>query len=169
MWYNKAMRKPNKNKSGIKNRNLFQLRNALQVVGRHQGVKFAYAVAKNLKMINAEIELLVDTIKPSDKWAEYDNKRVLLCIKYAEQKDGKPRFENNNYIIKDKKKFEKELDELRNEYKVEIDKQDKKLKEYNTVLLEQKTDIELHLIPMDDIPKEILAVEMGGIFDLIKE
>src|SRR3990167_6028114 len=161
MWYNIAMKNKTKAiispyvKKGMKNSDLFKLRNALQIVSRHSGVKFAYSVARNLNKIESEINLLLSTIKPSKKYLEYDKKRVELCQKYANQKDGKREFVNDNYVIKDKKNFEKDHENLKKECRIAIDEQVKKLEEYNDVLLEEKSDFEPYFINKEDLPQEI--------------
>ena len=151
----------------LKNRELFLLKNALQIVGRHQGVKLAYAMAKNLKAIEAEIELLQQTLKPSKEILEYEKKRIELCIKHAEVENGQPKMMNNNYVMTNRKAFDKEHEALKAPYQKKIEEQEKKVEEYNK-FLDNKSNFEPYLISKDDLPNEITGAELTGIFSLIK-
>ena len=152
----------------MKNKDLFKLQNALNNVGRHTGAKFIYSVAKNLKMLESETQNILKAVAPSKEYQEYDKKRVEICMKHAEDDNGKPKFVDGNFIIKDRKKFDKEIEQLREEYKDVLKEHDKKVEEYKE-FLEEESDYKPYQVSKDDLPPELTANELAGIFDLIKE
>ena len=104
---------------------------------RPQPIKFSYFVAKNKMIIKDEVQILQQLVTPSQSFIEYDTKRVELAEKYADRdEDGKPIVENNTYIITEKKEvFDKELAELKEEYKEAIQEFEKQLDEYAELIV----------------------------------
>ena len=152
----------------VKRVELFGLLQALGTLGNLSGVKFAYALIKNKKKIQAELDTLKETVKPSNKLQEYENKRVELCKQYCEKdKEGKPVIKNNSYSGLDVNvKFDAEIKKLKEEYKTELDNREKQVKEYNK-LLQEKVEIELHKIAVDDLPKDITSKQLESLWLII--
>lgn len=154
----------------MKNKDILKLKQSLDLVGNLNGIKFAYAIARNKKFIESEIEAFNEIIKPSEKFKEFDAKRVALCQELGDKNEkGEVKFANNQYVIvENKTKFDKEFGKLKTEYKKDIEERDKKIKEFNEVFLEANSKFEFYRIKLEDIPKEITAAQMGAIIDLIE-
>jgi len=164
----------------IKRKELFLLQKAFVAVKDLKGIKFAYAIAKNNKLINSEIETLQEIIKPDEKYGEYDQKRIELCEKFCEKdENGKPKKidirnrENKiigyNYVgLESNSEFKEKLKVFMKENKEIIDSQKEKEKEYNK-LLDEKVDINIYKIKLEDIDENITPAQMDGIVLLINE
>ena len=150
-------------------------------------VKFNYVMGKNLKLFKMECQELDELTKLSEKYTEFDNKRMgLIRDKYAE------RDENNNIVmygedpkrhqVKIKvdllKEFEIELNKLKNEYKDELDKRDKTLVDFNNMLFEEVPEnffdqVFKFTVTLDEsglptnLPKGLLQKHIDALMDLI--
>ncbi len=153
----------------MKNNDLMRLMDGFDSVNNLEGVKFAYAVSKNRRLVINEIETLQDCIKPAEKYTEYDKKRMELCEKYSEKNDNdEPITENGQYKITDRVEFDKSIDELKKSYNGEIESRVKQLDEYKE-LLNKETVLELHKISLGDLPKDITSGQLNSIYEIIKE
>lgn len=153
----------------MKRKELYDLLNGFETVKDLKGVKFAYARAKNKKLVLAELELLKDVLKDSDKFVEYDKKRIKLCEVYCTKDDkGKPVIKNRKYDgLTKNEEFNKKLEKLGEEFKEVIEQKKKNAEEYQT-LLDGEVDIPLHKIKLDDVPSDITGAQLESI-DLILE
>lgn len=150
---------------------LYTFLNRIKELNNLEGVKFAYAVVKNKKTIQKEVETLEEIKKPSEKHSEYENKRISVCRKYSKKdKEGNPVVINECFDIDEAKKgdFEKELKLLQEEYTKEIKLQNKKIEEFTT-LLEEEANIDIHYINYVDLPDNITPSQLEVIYSLIKE
>ena len=153
----------------MKNKDIIVLSQALQLVGNLTGIKFVYGVVKNMNILKPEIELLQKTIEASDKFIEYDTKRIELAKKYSSKDEkGNPMVQENEFVISDRAGFDKEIEKLKKEYKKVLDIREEQLKQYRE-LLEENADIKLHMINFEDVPVNITSAQLSGIFCLIKE
>ena len=84
----------------MKNRDLVTLYNGLQGCGHLTGVKFSYAIAKNIKKLNPTMEVIQEEVKK----LQLDNAKI--------DKDNKPIIKESNYQMKDPIKFEEEYKKL---------------------------------------------------------
>lgn len=147
---------------------LGDLYQALLSVGNLTGVKFSYAVARNLATLKSEMESLKKSVAMTDKFDEYEVKRVTLAEKYSVKEDGKPKIVDNKYEIQDQKSFDKDLKELQIEYKEHIDNRANQLKELEE-LLKEEVEVSLFMITQDMIPEAITSKQMADIMPIIKE
>lgn len=154
----------------MKNKDLFSLYQGLKSVGKLVGVTFGYAVNKNLRTLKTELELLEETLKPSEQFLEFRKKQEEIVKKYA-KKDEKGEFviENFNYDIKgSEEEVAKEIKPLREEYKEVLEAREAQEKAY-TELLEKESDFKPYTVKKEDLPKEITGDQMASIFDIIEE
>lgn len=155
----------------MRKKDLFRLQQGLQQVGNLKGVKFAYAIAKNSRVIDKEIEDLQKSIEPSEKWAEIEKSQHTIRKKYCKKTpEGEVMPDRNSqYIIPLplEAPCDKDLDALKNEHKSEYANHEKMLEEYK-VLLDTNCIIEFHKVKFDDLPSEITTSQMNGIFEIIE-
>jgi len=143
----------------MKKRELLNLYGALTTIeGRQFSVKFSYFVAKTKVLLKSEVTALEEARKPPEKFVEYDSKRAELAQSLADKDEsGRPRIENNNFIITEKvDEFKEKLDKLKEEYKDCITEYEKKIKEFET-LLEEDVEYDGPKIDFKDIPENIEA------------
>jgi len=156
----------------MKKQNVLNLWNGLHAVSGLKGAKWAYAVAKNINNLKSEIEALQKSIAPSKEFSEYNNKRLALAQKHAIKKEGKPQTvkigNTEEYLIKDKNKFNKELKPLQKEYKKALDERDKQMKDFEEILKEE-IKIDLYMVDSDNIPEEITPAQVTAVMPVIRE
>ena len=93
------------------NKELLELHRGINQCGNLTGIEFSYAIAKNAKKIQSEVE----TIDSEIKKIQLEN-----CKK---DKKGEPIIENDKYVMKDMGKFDKEYKKLLDiEINIEIHK-----------------------------------------------
>ena len=154
----------------MKNRELFNLYQGLKSVGNLTGVTFGYAVNKNLRIVGAELEILKESNKPSEKFAEFLRKQEDIVRKYAKKgEDGNFIITNGSYDIKgSEKEVTEEVAPLREEYKETLEARETQEKSYQE-LLEKESDVKLYMVKKEDLPKDITGDQMASIFDIIEE
>jgi hypothetical protein len=154
----------------IKRIKLFGLKPALENLTHGDNFKFNYAVARNLRRINKEIEDVGKTIEMSDEIKEYEKNRIGLCRKYALTEGAEPVITDGKFTIDPKNQtiFDDEIRELRVKYADTLTLQEKRLEGYNKALMED-VEIEFHQVKKDDVPKDIHTVELEKILDWIIE
>lgn len=154
----------------MKNGQLEGLMRGIDSCGDLKGVKFAFGLAKNKKMIERDFEIFQEAIKPSKEFIEYDIKRVDLCKELADKDEkGNPIMEENNYIvIKNKKDFDVRNKALTEQNQTAVDDRKKQIKEFNE-LMNKESDLKPFLITCNDVPNDITSRQLSGIIDLIGE
>ncbi len=159
----------------MKNIELVQLYNTLHSVGDLKGVKFAYAVSKNIHKIKPHIESLQESVKPTEEFQKYDKERAELAEKHAKKnKEGKPitntNLDNNtqSYEIENEEKFQKELEKLQKKYKGALDERESQIEKYKE-LLQEEADVELYTIKVKDLPEDITPEKLTNLFFIIDE
>lgn len=158
----------------MKKKDLLGLNNALTMLeGRPYSVKFSYFIAKNKVLIKNEIEPLEEARKASPEFMEYDSKRAELALALADKDEkGQPKIENNNFIIVENiKKFQEDLEKLKDSYTNAISETEKRAKEFNELLEEEVTNYNGPKITLSDIPNSIepKILEVFITCDLIQE
>ena len=150
-------------------KDLFALQAGLAAVGKLQGVNFAYDVAKNSQIIKHELMALQEAVKPSDKFIEFDQKRIELCREHAEKDEkGGSIIVGSEFSIKDKQAFDADLANLRDEFRDVQDARENQIKEYEQ-LLEEPCDLNFHKVSKDDLPENITAEQMLGIIEIVED
>lgn len=152
----------------MKKRDLFRLHKGLVDVSYLSGVKFAYTVVKNKKLIETEIQLLQDIIKPTDDFQRYERERIELCENFCVRgDDGQPIVENNNYKIDDKAGFDEAMDILKDKYETEIVNRAKQVDDYNR-LLGEDVDINLIKLKVTDLPEGMSADQIESVLEIVE-
>lgn len=154
----------------MKKIDLFRLEAGLQAVSAFTGARWAYAVAKNLRTVGAETGLLRDLVPVStEQYTTFEEERVELCKRWAKKDEaGKPVIAGNTFMIDDQAAFDTDLADLREKHSETIDKRAEQIREYE-VLLQEPTDIELHLVDLVELPEQISAAQLRDIFEIVRE
>ena len=158
----------------MKNKDLFELREALNEVDHIKGKTFAFAVFKNKQMLDAEIEA-INSIKkdPGEKYTKYEQERTSLCALHSEKDDnGQPLLDyspsgQQSFRIKDMPIFEAEYQKLAEQNKEMLDALNENKIEFDT-FLEKDADITLKTISINDLPEDINAGFLDKIAAMIE-
>ncbi len=168
----------------MKNKNLYELKEVINRVNKKGNNKFKLALLLNEKMIDERIESIDKLREQSEEYKAFEQKRHELIASHAEldengqvivysQPDGKGSVTNDGYgypnIVKEKKKYEKQLTELQEENKEVVEAEIKKQSDF-VETLDQEIDpaIEFSSIPFDAVP-EIEYEEMKVLMPFIEK
>lgn len=157
----------------MQKKDLFILQETLNKLSDIKSTKFGYFVLKNLKMIEPELEILRKMAEPGEGLKAYETKRVGICNEFCEKDeageaktvlgpDGR-----DQYVITDREAFDAQLKLLRDEFKADFDTEETKIKEMNTIMMED-AGLELYKIKLDNIPDGLSAQDLLALDDLIE-
>ncbi len=129
-------------------------------------VKFNYVMSKNLKLFSDEVAYFESLVKPSEKFIEYETKRInALKTKYAiTDENGQPILENNQFKVKEEllNEFIQYMNELNIEYKEAIEERLKTVNEFEKLMEDEVSEsirnnivIFKYEIDEDNIPKNL--------------
>ncbi|MEP5362509.1 MAG: hypothetical protein ABJQ37_01625 [Reichenbachiella sp.] len=144
----------------MKRSNYYRLKEGINRCSKFKGGKFQYALAKNMKKLEVEIELIEAAFKPSEDFLEFDKQKVALLTEYGKkdehgqllvhQANGEVIFESSEQ----KDKFQKAFEKLKTKFKKTIDETDKQNREKIAFLNEESDTIEWYMIKKEDIPED---------------
>jgi len=151
----------------MKRKNFGSAINALDSVSEIKGVKFAFAVLKNRRKIEYQLEedklIFEEILKPSEGFKEYEEKRIALCENSSEKdEEGNAITEGDRYKIIDMAKFNKDLDKLTLEYKSAVEDRKVQINEYNS-LMEEDIEIDFQKIGFNDLPEELSETQLRSL------
>lgn len=148
---------------------LVSLYQNLNRVGNLKGVKFAYAISRNIAIIKPEIESLEKSSAQTEDYEAFEKLRIALVEKHAKKdKDGKPIIKENEYEVEDKEKMDIEFEALKTEHQKVWSARETQVKEYNE-LLKTESEVKLHKVALVDVPADITVQQMHGISAIISE
>ena len=152
----------------MKRQDLFALQNTLNGMTDIKNTKLSYAILKNLKKIDAELEIIKELQgKKVEGYEDFENARIALCIEQADKDDnGEAIIENNAYKVTDLEAFQKELDKLEDEHREAVDAKQKQQKEF-VELLNEECDLDFHKVKETDLPDDLTVAQLVGIEALI--
>ncbi len=153
----------------MKKSDIYRLYHGLNSCVGLSGAKFNYAVAKNIRILQSEVEAIDAARKPSEDYQAYDKEREELAKSYAlKDEKGEAIIENGQYKIIDQDAFDAALDVVKEKHKDAIAQREQQDKDF-TALLESEADtIELHKVKLSDVPDAIEG-RMFQIVDIIEE
>lgn len=150
----------------MKNKNLAQTLEDLKKI--NLSGKIAYAIAKNRKLIETELEVLNETVKLLPDFEAYEKERITLLETHSSKDEqGKPIIENNTYKIENLPDWEKDIKELQETHKEAIETRTKQISDFNA-LMEEEASIEFYPFTEDQIPDNATASEIYTLLALIK-
>jgi len=153
----------------ITRKEVLRLAQGLKSVSNYPGAKFSYAISKNSRKLEVEIECLKEAQKPSEGFSKYETERIELCKEMAKKDEsGNPLTTNNSFDIDDIPTFDKKMKELNKKFKTDLEEREKQIKEVES-LLSGEVSIELHKVSVDDLPENITATQLSSIDEMIVE
>ena len=146
--------------------NLYQM---LGYLGELTGARFTYTISKNKEILKNVVEEIQKTAEMHDNYREYEKERVELNEKYTKRdKDGNPEIKDKNYVIKDKAKFEEEVEKLKEKHKEAIEEREQQRKDVEE-LANKEITLDLKTIPLSIVPDKVTVDQMDVLSILIKD
>jgi len=146
--------------------NLYQM---LGYLGELTGARFTYTISKNKEVLKNVVEEIQKTAEMHDNYREYEKERVELNEKYTKRdKDGNPEVKDKNYVIKDKAKFEEEVEKLKEKHKDAIEEREQQRKDVEE-LANKEITLDLKTIPLSIVPDKVTVDQMDVLSILIKD
>jgi len=146
--------------------NLYQM---LGYLGELTGARFTYTISKNKEVLKNVVEEIQKTAEMHDNYREYEKERVELNEKYTKRdKDGNPEVKDKNYVIKDKAKFEEEVEKLKEKHKEAIEEREQQRKDVEE-LANKEITLDLKTIPLSIVPDKVTVDQMDVLSILIKD
>jgi hypothetical protein len=144
-----------------------ELFGGLQDVSNLPGVKFAYNVIKNTKLLQPEIDALQKAGELSEEFKAFEIERMALAQKFAKKdKEGNPVIENNSFVLADQAGFDKEFKLLQKKHDKAIKARESQVAEFNK-LLEEEIEVDFFTVKLSDVPQSITPGQVKGIFEII--
>ena len=157
----------------LTNREIINLHEGLTAVSQlANGVKFAYLVARNLRVVGDHVRDLRKSLAPSVEYSAYERKRLELGKQYGEKNEnGKPALETRGNTmqirIADVEGFSKAMEKLDAEYREAIEKHGTRIRAYERLLDETADSLATLRIPMEVLPAEITPSQLEPLLPLI--
>jgi len=146
--------------------NLYQM---LGYLGELTGARFTYTISKNKEVLKNVVEEIQKKAEMHDNYREYEKERVELNEKYTKRdKDGNPEIKDKNYVIKDKVKFEEEVEKLKEKHKEAIEEREQQRKDVEE-LANKEITLDLKTIPLSIVPDKVTVDQMDVLSILIKD
>ena len=146
--------------------NLYQM---LGYLGELTGARFTYTISKNKEILKNVVEEIQKKAEMHENYSEYEKERVELNEKYTKRdKDGNPEVKDKNYVIKDKAKFDEEVEKLKEKHKEAIEEREQQRKDVEE-LANKEITLDLKTIPLSIVPDKVTVDQMDVLSILIKD
>ena len=94
-------------------------------------------------------------------YKEYEKERVELNEKHTKRdKDGNPVVKDKNYVIKDKAKFDEEVEKLKKKHKDAIEEREQQRKDVED-LANKEITLDLKTIPLSIVPDKVTVDQLN--------
>ena len=161
----------------MKRRDLLNIAKQIKLLKDVKNTQLAYNLLQNLNKIDKMVQPINIVQAKIDKLAttklqEYQTKRIDLCHDHAKlDEDGRPIIIKVNdveqYDIKDKEVFDKDLQVLIEEYK-DVFNDQKELQGQIAELLNEEVEIDIIKVDTKFLPKDLSLLDLEKIKDIIK-
>ena len=151
----------------------FKLNNLLKALKNIKNTKFAYAITKNTRLIDAELEIMKEIAQSGvpEKLQEFESKRIGLIEKYAEKnEDGTFKTINGNYDVQGDNlvAFQTDYDTLTKEYADTLAENEANNAKVDGMLKEE-IDLALIKVKVDNLPNDLSAEELDALEPIIED
>lgn len=157
----------------MKNVDLTRLQNGFKLCSNLKGTKFAYAVARNSRLVDVVLGDLRKTVEQDDGFKAFERARIALCQEHAVLDDNskaKMLANTNQFEIRDQKAFDDDFEKLKqsDDHKEAIDRHTEKLEGYDK-LMGEESDYTPYTIPLSEIPADITTGQLQSIYEIIED
>jgi len=141
----------------------------------NSNLKFAYAIAKNKKIVAGELKCMREALEPSPEFVDYEQKRLELNKKHSlKDPGGNPVIVNRSYEIDpdEQVNFDRAMKKLQKQFESCIQKREEQITQYNDMLKEEvPEDVvkSLFRIKYEDLPFDITVEQLEPFIDLVSE
>ena len=151
----------------------FKLNDLLKALKNIKNTKFAYAITKNTRLIDAELEIMKEIAQSGvpEKLQEFESKRKELIEKYAEKnEDGTFKTVNGNYDVQGDNlvAFQTDYDALTKEYADTLAENEANNAKVDGMLKEE-IDLALIKVKVDNLPDDLSAEELDALEPIIED
>lgn len=155
----------------MKNRQLSTLLQGALSLQDIKGVKFAYALKRNINRLKSEIGAIYHILDASGDYKKFDIERIALAESMAEKdKDGKAIVEERDgtehFKIKDKKKFNTALKKLQKKHEKAIKGFEDQHKLFQEKLEEEST---IKFYKITEMPTDVSMKQMDIIYSFMMD
>lgn len=155
----------------MKNKDLFKLASSIMACSSLKGVRFSYALSKNMNKIKSELKIFEEANQPSPEFKKFEEARLKLNKEFGDlDENGNLKMANGQYVIlpQNRKKFDKAFEELKKKSKSVLKAREEQIKQFNE-LLEEESDFKPYFVNMEHVPEDISVEQLNGISDLIDD
>lgn len=150
----------------LQRRQIYEMYDGMQTLNL-SGRKFTYVIGRNKAFLEQEIINMEKFKERSKEYLEFEDELEKTRIKHAEKENGKPITQmkplngemKRAYVIKDVEKpdspFRLDVAKVEKKHEKAVEDHKAKLKEFEEVFLEEKSDIRLIKIHWDEVPESI--------------
>ncbi len=152
----------------MKRSELFNLYNKLQGLRHHSdNKKFSYALIKNIKTIESDINKLNEIIKPDNDFIQFEQERIGICHSHAiKDENEEPILNGDEFQIENMEQFNLALEPIKIKYQDVLSNRQQQIEKYNS-LLDNEINMELVKIGPDDLPDTITPNEIEDIYPIL--
>lgn len=153
---------------------LFRIRDGLIALDEYRGLKFAYAVAKNLRFVESEIKLVEGVNAWSKEFTQYQEARKEIVLSFAQKdKQGNPIVLSQHGAdlrikLTDDDACTKETEALEEKHADLIKEQEEKDEEFKD-LLKDPAEVKFYIIPKKLVPDTISCKHLRGVFEVVEQ
>ena len=144
----------------MKRSNYYKLQEGINRCAKFKGGKFQYALAKNMKKVQEEIESIEKAFEPSVEFLEFEKHKNQLLFDHC-QKDATGQLVINQGTreitfesVEKRNAFQQKFDELKGRYQDAIEERDGQIREKMAFLDEESGPVEWQLIKAEDVPDD---------------
>ena len=143
----------------ITKKRVLEISQAMKLLAEQaKSVRLAYALAKNIASVQAEVEALGKAREWTKAYKKYDEKRGNIASTFAKlDAEGKPvqvgSAQNAQYIIEDQAALNRKLEPLQAEHKEAIDEQDIRNDTFEKLLTDDLA-VKIHQITLAQLEEE---------------
>lgn len=140
-----------------------------------RGANFAWTLSRNIKKIQAECKTILANRRITTEYEAYEKQRVELCEFYTNKDEaGNPKIITVNGrqeydLDTENPEFKEKMASLREANKDALDRQKKVFEEFNAMLKQENTSLNLLSIELSMVPSEISGELMNVVELFIKE
>jgi len=137
-------------------------RNIAENLSQFKGARLTYAVVKNLKLLEAEVEAIQKASAPDEMFQEFESKRMGLIEEFSKKDENGQAITSplpgnstlQRFELADKEGFDAKFEELCEEYKESMEAREKQVEDVNS-FLDEVVELDFHMIREESLNDEL--------------